>query len=168
MLLRSSAAHQPSSSRAITLTPDQLSSTNRSGTPVSVINSTSSRQQQALQLLQATSGSGSGALISSVSIFIILALNRNCTYTQTLGFPYNSYCTRLIPYAHHSVAVDFNGLHMNKSTRTTPTLSQLMAEGQRLNRRAATTQAPAPASESDEALSDDEQAYGQARRQKKF
>src|SRR5690606_1952971 len=57
MVLRSSAAHQPSSSRRITWPPQSSSSMNRSGTPVSVSSNTSSRQQQAAHELQLTLGS---------------------------------------------------------------------------------------------------------------
>ncbi len=47
-------------------------------------------------------------------------------------------------------------------------LKQLMAEGQRLKRRTAEAQAPIPDVPDEDALSDDELAYSQARRQKKF
>jgi hypothetical protein len=57
MLSRSSAAHQPSSSRSITSPPHSSVSIKRSGTPVSVISITSSWQQHAAQVEQVTAGS---------------------------------------------------------------------------------------------------------------
>src|SRR5450830_1034272 len=56
MLSRSSAAHQPSSRRSMTSPPQSSISIKRSGTPVSVINMTSSRQQQAAQEEQLIAG----------------------------------------------------------------------------------------------------------------
>lgn len=57
MVFRSSAEHQPSSSRAMRLPPQRSVSIYVSGTPVSVMSSTSRRQQQASQLAQVTSAS---------------------------------------------------------------------------------------------------------------
>ena len=52
MVLRSNAAHQPSLRRSITWPPQSFSPIKRSGMSLSSISMTSSRQQQALQLLQ--------------------------------------------------------------------------------------------------------------------
>ena len=66
MVLRSSAEHQPSSSRAIVLPPQSSIATNRSGTPVSAINKTSRRQQHASQLAQVTSVSEMGGYLTVI------------------------------------------------------------------------------------------------------
>jgi hypothetical protein len=54
MVLRSSAAHQPSSRRRIVSPPHSSTAMKTAGTPVSVISNTSRRQQHAAQVLQVT------------------------------------------------------------------------------------------------------------------
>ena len=58
IVLRSNAAHHPSLKRDILIAPHLSTVMNSSGTPVSVISNTSSRQQLALQVAQVTPGSG--------------------------------------------------------------------------------------------------------------
>ena len=83
MEFRSSAAHQPSASLAIVIPPHLSISIKRLGTPVSLINNTSRRQQQASQFEQLISFSG-GVIISWV-INNVLCLLTPCWKTTAVA-----------------------------------------------------------------------------------